>query len=55
MRHSGRVLTHRRGAWFKEFICRSTMWALKMERLGLSGIQWVKSRPASEIEAPLTS
>jgi NADH:quinone reductase (non-electrogenic) len=52
---TGRVLTHRRGAWFKEFICRSTMWALKMERLGLSGIQWVKSRPASEIEAPQAS
>jgi NADH dehydrogenase len=52
---TGRVLTHRRGAWFKEFICRSTMWALKMERLGISGIQWVKSRPASEIEAPQAS
>jgi len=52
---TGRVLTHRRGAWFKEFICRSTLWALKMERLGISGIQWVKSRPASEIEAPQAS
>ena len=52
---TGRVLIHRRGAWFKEFICRSTMWALKMERLGISGIQWVKSRPASEIEAPQAS
>jgi NADH dehydrogenase FAD-containing subunit len=52
---TGRVLTHRRGAWFKEFICRSTMWALKMERLGISGFQWVKSRPASEIEAPQAS
>jgi NADH dehydrogenase len=52
---TGRVLTHRRGAWFKEFICRSTIWALKMERLGVSGIQWVKSRPASEIEAPQVS
>jgi NADH dehydrogenase FAD-containing subunit len=52
---TGRVLTQRRGAWFKEFICRSTMWALKMERLGIPGIQWVKSRPASEIEAPQAS
>jgi NADH dehydrogenase FAD-containing subunit len=52
---TGRALTHRRGAWFKEFICRSTLWALKMERLGISGIQWVKSRPASEIEAPQAS
>jgi len=52
---TGRVLTQRRGAWFKEFICRSTLWALKMERLGISGIQWVRSRPASEIEAPQAS
>ncbi len=50
---TGRVLTDRRGAWLKEFICRSTMWALKMERLGISGIQWVRKRPASEVEAPL--
>ena len=49
---TGRVLTHRRGAWFKEFICRSTMWALRMERAGISGIQWVRSRPASDLEAP---
>jgi len=49
---TGRVLTDRRGAWFKEFICRSTMWALKMERAGISGIQWVRSRPASDLEAP---
>ena len=41
---TGRVLTQRRGASFKEFICRSTIWALKMERMGISGIQWVRSR-----------
>jgi NADH dehydrogenase FAD-containing subunit len=52
---TGRVLADRRGAWFKELICRSTMWALKMERMGVSGIQWVRSRPASEIEAPQAS
>ena len=52
---TGRVLTRRRGAWFKEFICRSTIWSLKMERAGISGIQWVRSRPASEIEAPQAS
>lgn len=52
---TGRVLTDRRGAWFKELICRSTMWALKMERMGMSGIQSVRSRPASEIEAPQAS
>ena len=41
---TGRVLIQRRGAWFKELICRSTIWALKMERIGISGIQWVRSR-----------
>ena len=40
-----------RGAWFKEFICRSTIWALKMERLGISGIQWVKGRTEGESPA----
>jgi NADH dehydrogenase FAD-containing subunit len=39
---TGRVWTNRRGAWFKELICRSTMWALKMERVGISGVVWVK-------------
>jgi NADH dehydrogenase len=48
---SGRVLTHRRGAWFKEFICRSTLWALRMERLGISGIQWVRGHAAGESPA----
>lgn len=48
---TGRVLTDRRGAWFKEFICRSTIWALKMERMGISGIQWVKSRAEGESPA----
>jgi NADH:ubiquinone reductase (H+-translocating) len=45
---TGRVLTHRRGAWFKELICRSTMWAIRMERIGIPGIQWVKGRVESE-------
>jgi NADH dehydrogenase len=49
---TGRVLTHRRGAWFKELICRSTLWALKMERIGISGIQWV--RGGDERDAPDT-
>ena len=52
---TGRVLTQRRGAWFKEFICRSTIWALKMERIGISGIQWVRGRSEAESEAPLPS
>jgi NADH dehydrogenase len=46
---TGRVLTQRRGAWFKEFICRSTIWALKMERMGISGIQWVRGRDEPEL------
>jgi len=48
---TGSVLTHRRGAWFKEFICRSTVWALKLERVGISGIQWVRSRAESQSPA----
>jgi NADH:ubiquinone reductase (H+-translocating) len=48
---TGGVLTHRRGAWFKEFICRSTLWALKMERVGIPGIVWVKGRTEGESPA----
>ncbi len=48
---TGRVLTNRRGAWFKEFICRSTIWALKMERIGISGVQWVRGRREGELPA----
>jgi NADH dehydrogenase FAD-containing subunit len=48
---TGRVLTGRRGAWFKEFIGRSTIWALKMERIGIAGIQWVRGRPESQSPA----
>jgi NADH:ubiquinone reductase (H+-translocating) len=46
---TGRVLTDRRGAWFKELICRSTIWALKMERIGISGIQWVRGRAERDV------
>jgi NADH dehydrogenase FAD-containing subunit len=46
---TGHILTHRRGAWFKEFICRSTIWALKMERVGISGIQWVRGHDEREL------
>jgi NADH dehydrogenase FAD-containing subunit len=46
---TGRVLTHRRGAWFKELICRSTIWALKMERIGISGIQWVRGHDERDV------
>jgi NADH dehydrogenase FAD-containing subunit len=48
---TGGVLTHRRGAWFKELICRSTMWALQMERVGIPGIVWVKGRTEGESPA----
>lgn len=43
---TGRVLTGRRGAWFKELVCRSTITALKLERLGLAAVQWPQARPA---------
>jgi NADH dehydrogenase FAD-containing subunit len=48
---TGRVLTDRRGAWFKELICRSTMWALRLERVGIPGIQWVRGCAASQAPA----
>jgi NADH dehydrogenase len=48
---TGRVLTGRRGAWFKELICRSTMWALKLERLGIPGIQWARGRAEDQSPA----
>lgn len=48
---TGRVLTDRRGAWFKEFICRGTIWALKMERIGVSGIQWVRGSTTGQSPA----
>lgn len=47
---TGRVLTGLAGAWFKELVCRGTMWALHLERRGLAGIQWLRARgqPAAE-------
>lgn len=40
---TGRTLTGRRAAWFKEFICRSTIWALQLERRGLPAVVWKRT------------
>jgi NADH:ubiquinone reductase (H+-translocating) len=47
----GRVLTGRGGAWFKELICRSTMWALQLERAGISGIQWARRAEHARLDS----
>jgi len=39
-RLTGRVLTGRRGAWFKEMICKLTWWALAAEARGLRAVVW---------------
>ncbi|WP_167758774.1 NAD(P)/FAD-dependent oxidoreductase [Zemynaea arenosa] len=40
---TGRTLTGRRAAWFKEFICKSTIWALQLERRGLPAVVWKRT------------
>jgi NADH dehydrogenase FAD-containing subunit len=48
---TGRVLTGLRGAWFKELICRSTLWSIKLERIGIPGIQWARGRAGGQLPA----
>jgi NADH dehydrogenase FAD-containing subunit len=43
-----RVLTGRRGAWFKEFICRSTWWALAWEARGRQVVLWKRTGRAPD-------
>jgi NADH:ubiquinone reductase (H+-translocating) len=45
---TGRVLTGRRGAWFKEMICRSTWWALLLESKGLKATVWKRTGHAPQ-------
>lgn len=40
---TGRILTGRRAALFKEAICRSTWWALRLEAKGWKGIVWKRT------------
>jgi NADH dehydrogenase FAD-containing subunit len=40
---TGRILTGRRAAWFKEFICRSTVWALRLEAKGRKAVVWKRT------------
>jgi NADH:ubiquinone reductase (H+-translocating) len=42
-RLTGRILTGRRAAWFKEAICRSTVWALKIEARGHKAVVWKRT------------
>ena len=44
----GRVLTGRRGAWFKEMICRTTWWALLGEARGVRAIVWKRTGRAPQ-------
>jgi NADH:ubiquinone reductase (H+-translocating) len=37
---TGRMLTGRRAAYFKEMICRSTMWAIRLEAWGVPAVVW---------------
>lgn len=49
----GRVLTGARGAWFKEFVCRSTWWSLAREARGRGNPWW--PRALAFAEAPPTA
>ena len=42
-RPMGRILTGRRAALFKEVICRSTWWALRLEAKGRRGVVWKRT------------
>lgn len=45
---SGRVVTHRSGAWIKEVICRGTSWALQLESRNIRAVQWMKTGNAPD-------
>jgi NADH dehydrogenase FAD-containing subunit len=45
---TGRILTGRRAALFKELICRSTMWALRLEAKGWKAIVWKRTGRAPQ-------
>jgi NADH dehydrogenase FAD-containing subunit len=45
---TGRILTGRRAALFKELICRSTIWALRLEAKGWKGIVWKRTGRAPQ-------
>jgi NADH dehydrogenase FAD-containing subunit len=39
----GRVLAGHAASLFKEFICRSTMWAIRLERRGIPAVVWKRT------------
>lgn len=54
------IMTGYSAAYFKEFICRSTIWSLGLERAGMPGVLWlrreVRARSRAEVrreDAPL--
>ncbi|MBA2673282.1 FAD-dependent oxidoreductase [Ramlibacter sp.] len=51
-RLTGRVLTGRRAAWFKEMICRSTWWGLMLEARGHKAVVWKRTGRAPQSLAP---
>lgn len=42
-RLTGRILKGLFAAYFKELICRSTLWALQLERMGLPAVVWKRT------------
>lgn len=41
--YEGKVLVGRRAAWVKELVCRYVVWALHLERLGVTGVRWART------------
>lgn len=50
-RLTGRILTGRPAALFKELICRSTLWALELEARGHAGVVWKRTGHAPTLAA----
>jgi NADH dehydrogenase len=48
---TGKVWTGRRAAWFKEFICRLTVWVLALERAGFHVTKWGQTGHPPRIDA----
>lgn len=48
---TGAVITGRRAAWVKELVCRSTLWALELERRGIPAVRWMRTGRVPALEA----
>jgi len=49
------IMTGYSAAYFKEFICRSTMWSLGLERAGMPGVLWLKREAQRQRESARAS